>query len=64
MTKATILGPSNDVDAEGGGGSVDDRIQCDFCGATYNLRTGQSVKEEGGGKDTDDFFLIIIFDLE
>lgn len=26
----------------------DGRLQCDFCGATYNLRTGEPVEKEGG----------------
>ena len=28
--------------------SNDARLQCDFCGATYNLRTGSPVEKEGG----------------
>lgn len=28
--------------------SNDARLQCDFCGATYNLRTGAQVEKEGG----------------
>ncbi|KAL3823671.1 hypothetical protein ACHAXA_009776 [Cyclostephanos tholiformis] len=42
LTKATVLGPNDET------GGADDRIQCNFCGATYNLRTGAPVKEEGG----------------
>jgi nitrite reductase/ring-hydroxylating ferredoxin subunit len=42
LTKATVLGPNDETNG------MDDRIQCDFCGATYNLRTGTPVKEEGG----------------
>jgi nitrite reductase/ring-hydroxylating ferredoxin subunit len=42
LTKARVLGPNDET------GGDDARIQCDFCGATYNLRTGAPVKEEGG----------------
>ena len=42
LAKAKILDPNDDT------ANIDARIQCDFCGATYNLRTGAPVKEEGG----------------
>jgi len=47
MNKAKILGPTND-------GLVEvPRLSCDFCGSTYNLRTGEAVadasKNEGAG---------------
>jgi nitrite reductase/ring-hydroxylating ferredoxin subunit len=42
LAKAKILDPNDDTS------NMDARIQCDFCGATYNLRTGTPVKEEGG----------------
>lgn len=42
LAKAKILDPNDETDGR------DARIQCDFCGATYNLRTGMPVKEEGG----------------
>jgi nitrite reductase/ring-hydroxylating ferredoxin subunit len=45
LTKARVLGPNDET---GGGDGGDARIQCDFCGATYNLRTGAPVREEGG----------------
>lgn len=28
--------------------SGDARLQCDLCGATYNLRSGEQVEKEGG----------------
>ena len=45
LTKARVLGPNDET---GGGDGGDARIQCDFCGATYNLRTGAPVREESG----------------
>ena len=42
LTKAKVLGPNDET------GGDDARIQCDFCGATYNLRTGAPVREESG----------------
>ncbi|KAL7467446.1 hypothetical protein ACHAXS_007708 [Conticribra weissflogii] len=42
LTKAQVLPPNEDT------GNKDPRLQCDFCGATYNLRTGEPVKKEGG----------------
>ncbi|KAL3803902.1 hypothetical protein ACHAW5_010672 [Stephanodiscus triporus] len=42
LTKAKVLGPNDET------GGADARVQCDFCGATYNLRTGSPVREEGG----------------
>merc|ERR1712127_1078669 len=41
LTKAKVL----DANEETGD---DARLQCDFCGATYNLRTGEPVQKEGG----------------
>lgn len=41
LTKAKVLEPSDETNNEA-------RLQCDFCGATYNLRTGSPVKKEGG----------------
>ena len=41
LTKAKVLGANEETDD-------DARIQCDFCGATYNLRTGEPVQKEGG----------------
>jgi len=43
MTKAKILPPNEET------GNSHPRIECDFCGATYNARTGKSVTE--GGSD-------------
>ena len=41
LTKAKVL--------EGNDETGDDaRLQCDFCGATYNLRNGAPVQKEGG----------------
>ena len=41
LTKAKVLEPNEE--------SGDDaRLQCDFCGATYNLKTGEPVQKEGG----------------
>lgn len=42
LAKAMILDANEDTS------NIDARIQCDFCGATYNLRTGAPLKEEGG----------------
>jgi len=41
LAKAAVL-DGNDETGD------DARLQCDFCGATYNLRTGAPVKKEGG----------------
>ena len=41
LTKAAVLDGNEDT-------GDDARLQCDFCGATYNLRTGSPVKKEGG----------------
>lgn len=41
LAKAAVL-DGNDETGD------DARLQCDFCGATYNLRTGEPVKKEGG----------------
>ena len=41
LTKAKVLEPT---EATG----EDARLQCDFCGATYNLRTGSPVEKESG----------------
>ncbi len=41
LTKAAVLDPNDETNNEA-------RLQCDFCGATYNLRTGSPVKKEGG----------------
>jgi len=46
LTKAKLLPPNDDTN------NNFPRIQCDFCAATYNLRTGEQVKSEensGGG---------------
>lgn len=42
MTKAKVLDPNGETNGD------DARIQCDFCGATYNLKTGEPVQKEGG----------------
>mmetsp|Transcript_9512 Transcript_9512/g.19719 ORF Transcript_9512/g.19719 Transcript_9512/m.19719 type:complete len:249 (+) Transcript_9512:15-761(+) len=42
VTQARVLPPNEET------GNKDPRLQCDFCGATYNLRTGEPVKKEGG----------------
>jgi len=39
LAKGKVLDPVEGDDA---------RIECDFCGATYNLRTGSPVQKEGG----------------
>jgi nitrite reductase/ring-hydroxylating ferredoxin subunit len=39
LTKAKVLPPKESNDA---------RLACDFCGATYNLRSGVQVEKEGG----------------
>lgn len=41
LAKAAVL-DGNDETGD------DARLQCDFCGATYNLRTGEPVTKEGG----------------
>uniref|UniRef100_A0A7S2KAU2 Rieske domain-containing protein n=1 Tax=Skeletonema marinoi TaxID=267567 RepID=A0A7S2KAU2_9STRA len=41
LTKGKVLEPSDETNDEA-------RLQCDFCGATYNLRTGAPVQKEGG----------------
>lgn len=41
LTKAKVLDPNEET-------VKDARLQCDFCGATYNLRTGAPVAREGG----------------
>lgn len=41
LSKATILDPTEET-------GDDARLQCDLCGATYNLRTGSPVTKEGG----------------
>lgn len=41
LTKAKVLDPNEETNNEA-------RLQCDFCGATYNLRTGSPVTKEGG----------------
>lgn len=43
LAKAAVLGPTEET-------GDDARLQCDFCGSTYNLRTGLPVAKEGGGK--------------
>ena len=42
LTKAKVLEPNEST------GGDDARLQCDFCGATYNLKTGEPVQKEGG----------------
>lgn len=42
LTKAKVLEANDET------GNSDARLQCDFCGATYNLRTGSPVQKEGG----------------
>lgn len=39
LTKGKVLPPKESKDA---------RLECDFCGATYNLRSGVQVEKEGG----------------
>lgn len=39
LTKGKVLPPKESNDA---------RLECDFCGATYNLRNGVQVEKEGG----------------
>lgn len=41
LSKATVLDPTEET-------GDDARLQCDLCGATYNLRTGSPVTKEGG----------------
>jgi len=41
MAKATVLDPTAETGA-------DPRLACDFCGSTYNMRTGAPVKKEKG----------------
>ncbi|KAL7500081.1 hypothetical protein ACHAWT_009043 [Skeletonema menzelii] len=41
LTKGKVLEPNDETNGEA-------RLQCDFCGATYNLRTGAPVQKEGG----------------
>mmetsp|Transcript_20257 Transcript_20257/g.28948 ORF Transcript_20257/g.28948 Transcript_20257/m.28948 type:complete len:203 (+) Transcript_20257:132-740(+) len=41
LTKGNVLAPTDETNNEA-------RLQCDFCGATYNLRTGAPVEKEGG----------------
>jgi nitrite reductase/ring-hydroxylating ferredoxin subunit len=41
LTKARVLEPNDETNNEA-------RLQCDFCGATYNLRTGEPVQKESG----------------
>jgi len=41
LTKAKVLEPNEET-------GDDARLQCDFCGATYNLKTGEPVQKEGG----------------
>ena len=41
LTKGKVLDPTDETNGEA-------RLQCDFCGATYNLRTGAPVEKEGG----------------
>jgi len=41
LNKAKVLGPSEETGS-------DPRIMCDFCSATYNLRTGERVASAGG----------------
>lgn len=44
LTKAKVLPPNEET-----GGAIP-RLACDFCKATYNIRTGERVKNaEGGG---------------
>ena len=40
LTKGKVLDPTDET-------GDDARLQCDFCGATYNLRTGAPVQKEG-----------------
>lgn len=40
LTKAKILDPNEETD------NVDPRLECDFCGSTYNLRTGKVLSED------------------
>jgi len=41
LTKAKVLEANDETNKEA-------RLQCDFCGATYNLRTGSPVTKEDG----------------
>lgn len=41
LTKAKVLDGNDETGGEA-------RLQCDFCGATYDLRTGSPVQKEGG----------------
>ena len=41
LAKAKIMDGNDETSGEA-------RIECDFCGATYNLRTGDPVTKEGG----------------
>eukprot|EP00566_Odontella_aurita_P026522 CAMPEP_0113552820 /NCGR_PEP_ID=MMETSP0015_2-20120614/15274_1 /TAXON_ID=2838 /ORGANISM="Odontella" /LENGTH=180 /DNA_ID=CAMNT_0000453829 /DNA_START=248 /DNA_END=793 /DNA_ORIENTATION=- /assembly_acc=CAM_ASM_000160 len=42
LTKAKVLPPNEET------GGSDPRISCDFCSATYNVRTGERVEDVGG----------------
>ena len=42
LTKAKVLEANEET-------GNDPRLVCDFCKATYNLRTGERVKSDGGG---------------
>lgn len=43
LNKAKVLEPNEETDG------ADPRLACDFCGATYNIRTGKRVKAAGSG---------------
>lgn len=42
LTKSQVLEPTDET------GGKDPRLQCDFCGATYNIRSGAPVEKAGG----------------
>jgi nitrite reductase/ring-hydroxylating ferredoxin subunit len=44
LPKAEILSPNDETNG------VDPRLRCDFCGATYNLRTGVRLTKKDGSE--------------
>lgn len=42
LTKATVLSPTEETN------NIDPRLACDFCSATYNIRTGETISDAGG----------------
>eukprot|EP00567_Pseudictyota_dubia_P006555 CAMPEP_0197442224 /NCGR_PEP_ID=MMETSP1175-20131217/8287_1 /TAXON_ID=1003142 /ORGANISM="Triceratium dubium, Strain CCMP147" /LENGTH=180 /DNA_ID=CAMNT_0042972653 /DNA_START=311 /DNA_END=853 /DNA_ORIENTATION=+ len=42
LTKAKVLPPNEET------GGTDPRVSCDFCSATFNVRTGDRLEDAGG----------------